>query len=1136
MRALLICLVWCTGFLPVQAQKSYFIEAEDFRIRGGWIAERPPGVTVSGHQILRVLSGKVKAADALTVINIKEPGEYTVWTRTVDYPDNRPGTRLFRVLVNDVPLQKESGAHGKDGYHWEQAGTVKLESGENVIQLRDSRGNFARVDALFFTAENIDPAKADPVKYKTDHVTIQPTPVQPPATVIAGISAGAKLVATLENEHLRLELLQGERLMARTAVRRNRKWEYLSGGMEENRILLLSGEDPQITFGGFFPGWNGSRGFSTFTCKGKTYTIMEPDNLRNPFLSGQLTAFVPVAAKAADGQHLQVVYRSERGDTITGHWELLPGQRHLRLNLQYKAPENAFYSLAVLAFQGAEQGKVSNVQLPPMFQYQRIPEQPLMLPSAMMPQPLAMVELKESGITTFITGTQDGFPLDWAMSASSVMGFGIRNEKNQVQPVAFSPVPGLKDAQLKAGQTLQRSFMIGALPSGWNDALEYISDSIYAVRDYRRQQLSLTETMFNITDLLRNEDAAGWAPAMKGYYDIEGDPKAAPTVVQSAPLAVIATAMLARDEAFYTSRALPAIEYTLSRSGFRWAQRGMSKKAGTLSPYGSQFTTAYFEGLHRLLGEANPWLKKIALPDNKVRDAKGYSVVIPEWTQELAAYRLTGQRSWLDAAVKHADAFIQQEVFGTKTTPLSKQPFYNTSFYAYWWDLTDLFDATGNQQYLQAAQAAAFHTLAGVRSYPAVKDTPQTIHPRGQYEGNTTMWWKGGEKYRLGFPRRAGDVQEKQVPEWLVSPVGLGFEQPFTFFDPGKLVRHVFMSNWAPHLLRLYAANPRKIFETYARNAVIGRFTNYPGYYATGFTDITMQPDFPYKGPDVSSIYYHHIPPHLAFTMDYLVTEVMQRSGGKVNFPYVKQDGFVWFNNRIFGAGKGKVMDDEGVSLWLKRGLVTINSPGVNYITGISDKRFWVLLAGEENTPGFCNITLGEEVPVKDNAAALLYSNIGAAPVSNNAASPSGNNAAASLKNDATVTPATASMNNRAITVEVGAKGFTALSFPLAGKRSAAKIPPLKNGMQEVNFGPGIGKCTLFRIRSPFGWDAVYGYLESTLSEGTTVTVTMNHKEETITAYPFEWSFHPLPFDEEANVKVVVRTKDGRTFERNMIL
>ncbi|WP_341837202.1 hypothetical protein WJU16_04895 [Chitinophaga pollutisoli] len=1103
-------MILCVGvFAPAKAQRSYFLEAEDFRIRGGWIVEKPPGAGASNHHVLRVISGQVKAADALTVVKIAEAGSYTVWARTIDYPHDRPGTRLFQVMLNDAPLENECGRHGKEGYHWEKAGTIQLEAGENVVQLRDSRGNFARVDAVFLTSENIRPEGATASRYKTPHETITPTPAAQPELPAVQVPDNAPVAVALENEFLKLEWRKGEHYAARTAVKRNGSWEYLPGSHEEHRVMLLSADNPQITFGGFFPGWNGSRGYSTFACKGKTYRIMEPANLMNPFLSGTLTAFHATSVTPKGKGKLQVRYQSADGQVITGEWTLLPGHRHIRLDLQFTATKRAYYSLVVTAFQGAGQGQVSNILLPPMFQYQRIPEQPLMLPSAMMPQPVAITERKDNHVALFISGTPDGFPLDWAQAGTSVMGFGMQNEKNDLQPVVFSPVPGLKNAQLNEDGVLRRSFSIGAAPEGWNKALEYVSDSIYGVRDYRHQSLSLTETMFNIIDLMKNDAAAGWAPQLKGFYDIEGDPKAAPTVVQSAPLAVIAAAVLGHDEELFISRALPAIEYTLSRSGFRWAQRGMSKKAGTLSPFGSQFTTAYFEGLHRLLGNTNPWLRKVALPDNQLRDANGYSVIVPKFSQALAAYRMTGQRSWLDSAVKHADAFLREEVYGTKRTPLTKQPFYNTSFYANWWDLSDLYDVTGDTTYLDAAEAAAFHTIAGVRSYPAVKDTLQTIHPGNTYEGNTTMWWKGGEKYRLGFPRKPEDVTEKQVPRALVSPVGLGFEQPYTFFDPGKLVRHVYMSNWAPHLLRLYQQRPRKIYETYARNAVIGRFTNYPGYYATGFQDITLQPDFPYKGPDVSSIYYHHIPPHLAFTTDYLVTEMQQRSGGKVEFPYVKQDGFVWFNNRVYGAGKGKVMGDDGVRLWMKRGLVTIDHPEVNYVTAISDKRFWILLNSESDTPVTCQIVLGAEAPVAADARGVMHAdkeeNLG--------------------------------LEGRTVTVTIAPKHFAALGFPVAGKKALRpKVSPLKAGMQSTDFGPGIGKCYGFRIRTPFGWDAIYGYLESTLPEGARVVVSMNHREATLTAYPFEWSFHPVDAGEEAVLKVTVTTREGRVFEKNMRL
>ena len=53
--------------------------------------------------------------------------------------------------------------------------------------------------------------------------------------------------------------------------------------------------------------------------------------------------------------------------------------------------------------------------------------------------------------------------------------------------------------------------------------IEYISDQVYKVKDYRKQkEVSLTEAMFNILDLMRNEEYGGWDAHLKGFYDIEG--------------------------------------------------------------------------------------------------------------------------------------------------------------------------------------------------------------------------------------------------------------------------------------------------------------------------------------------------------------------------------------------------------------------------------------------------------------------------------------------------------------------------------------------------------------------------------------------------------------------------------------
>lgn len=1118
----LVAICCFLGVSAVQAQTAYLVEAEDFQFKGGWQVEKVPGIAVSNHTILRVFSGKVKAPDALTVINIKTAGTFAVWVRTPDYPANQPGTRLFQVAVNGQALENESGQHGKEGYYWEKAGTAALDAGENVITLRDTKGNFGRCDAILLTGLNVDPneeklAALQRFKIAPLTVTYIPPAITARSIGVAKISSNAKVIAAVSNGKLRLQFVTAAvsdgppRIVAMNSFRKDNRWIDVPANGDANRIFLLSTHDPQISFGSFFPSRNGSTAYGSFQSRGKTFRVLSPESLSNPFLAGLRRECFPVSVKQLRSNTIEVTYQTADKETVKGIWELANGSSHLLLTLTYIPKEAGYYSLAVSAFSGVQKEQVAAIQLPPMFQYQRIPEHPVMLPAAMMPQPLAMMETKQGtgSVTAFITGTPTDFPLAWGEAFASPMGFAIKNLENDVQPVAFSPVLGLDDSQLAAGKALTREFALGALPSGWNDAMEYISDSIYKVKDYRTQSgTSLTETVFNITELIRNDTAAGWAPSLKGFYDIEADPAITPTVVQAAPLAVISAAVLEKDEDFYISRALPTIEYTLSRSGFRWS-RGISgtsfnrdKQSLVLSPFNSQFTTAYYEGLHQLLGGANPWLEDIALPGNKIRPTKGYSVNIPAWTQELAAYRLTKNKSWLDAATTHAKEFIASEVYGSKTQPLGKQPFYNAAFYAYWWELTDLFEVTSDTAFLTAAATSAFQTLAGVRVYPEVTDQLQTIHPGNKYDGNTTMWWKGGEKYRLGFPRKNGDAPEKQVSQSLVSPVGLGFEQPYTFFDPGKLVRPVFMSSWAPHLLRLFRDDHRKIFETYARNAVIGRFTNYPGYYATGFTDITMQPDFPYKGPDVSSVYYHHIPPHLAFTLDFLVTEAIQRSEGKVNFPYGKQDGFVWFNNRIFGGGSGNIFDDKQVRLWMKRGLVTIDRRELNYVTGISADRFWVLLLNESPDALNADINIGKEVDVKDNAAATYYAR-------------------------AAASPAVLPMNNRQLRISVAGKGFAAFSLPLTVKKETKYIAPVKNGMQVLDLGMGVGKCYAFRIRSPFGWDAIYTYLESPPEAGLQAAFVLNGENRGLTAYPYESSFYPLNAAKDAVLKVKVRTSSG---------
>lgn len=125
------------------------VEAEEFQFPDRWVSSNEIGV--SGGAILSVGQTATPNANAYTAISVQTAGTYDIWTRSRDYPDNRPGTRRFLIYVNEVAMSQESGIHGQDGYYWEKVGTATLDTGETLLRIKDTRGYFGRCDALLLT-------------------------------------------------------------------------------------------------------------------------------------------------------------------------------------------------------------------------------------------------------------------------------------------------------------------------------------------------------------------------------------------------------------------------------------------------------------------------------------------------------------------------------------------------------------------------------------------------------------------------------------------------------------------------------------------------------------------------------------------------------------------------------------------------------------------------------------------------------------------------------------------------------------------------------------------------------------------------------------------------------------------------
>lgn len=138
---------------------SFLVEAEDFDDYGGWVLDSQFEVQMGSPYLLAHGLGR-PVADAFTVVERVEAGDYTLWVCCKDWvPNHHPGR--FTVSVNGKALDTVFGTSGED-WSWQSGGMVRLEKGEVTLRLHDLTGFEGRCDALYFTTGNdVPPNGAD---------------------------------------------------------------------------------------------------------------------------------------------------------------------------------------------------------------------------------------------------------------------------------------------------------------------------------------------------------------------------------------------------------------------------------------------------------------------------------------------------------------------------------------------------------------------------------------------------------------------------------------------------------------------------------------------------------------------------------------------------------------------------------------------------------------------------------------------------------------------------------------------------------------------------------------------------------------------------------------------------------------
>src|SRR5699024_618556 len=195
--------------------------------------------------------------------------------------------------------------------------------------------------------------------------------------------------------------------------------------------------------------------------------------------------------------------------------------------------------------------------------------------------------------------------------------------------------------------------------------------------------------------------------------------------------------------------------------------------------------------------------------------------------------------------------------------------------------------------------------------------------------------------------------------------------------------RALFLTTYAPALLRLAYYTRSSFFHSIARASVVGRYANYLDYSIMGeYTNIHSQPDYPFRPLNemtYNNIYYNQIWPHFAMVMEYLVLDIYNRSKGGIYFPSLYAQGYAYLKCNVYGDRKGQFYGDEEVQLWLPSDLLHTNNVQTNYIAGYGNNKLYLAFTNQSKEDIKVNIHLNSSiVPYtsdKDYAVKLWMNN-----------------------------------------------------------------------------------------------------------------------------------------------------------------
>jgi len=779
---------------------------------------------------------------------------------------------------------------------------------------------------------------------------------------------------------------------------------------------------------------------------------------------------------------LQFTYENSGEFTIESILTLPEGNEEPCIEGRIVPQQRGYFSLGYYGASAYDHASLDELWQPLVWTDKIFPKNKYLTPAHLCTLPATM--LRKNGVTSGVIA--DPSELSFSPLPTlprSRFGVAIHNNQDLAQSMIFAPIMGSSFSLKLYNETYSFKYRLFVSSKNISESYAYLAQNMYGFGSRSRDNAlcSLNETFENMMDYCLNPFSQ-YNSELKGYsYETD----VAASVRNTSALHALNLAFVTDNRTFYSERAIPVIEYMLSRDKDLFSldpSSGAGGQTATNSLGNPSIRTSELAMLYQMGNQTNPFLLNMAMEKLQASSVSGNLAHERTWKENMAMYNSVAESSYLSKAKQGADSYITTRINGAESdfnyTNHSKSSFWS-ALAPKWIELFEMYEATNDTKYLDAAYEGALRFTRFLWMSPAVPDSKIIVNV-----GNKAPVYGDQSKTPITIPQESVDA-------WRLSEMGLHTEAAGTAASH----RAVFMAHHAPYMLRIAALKNDTYLYEIAKNAVIGRYRNFPGYHInTDRTTVYEKLDFPLRNhSDITStsMHYSHIVPMTSLILDYMVSDVTARSNGQINFNSQFVEAFAYLQGRTY-CGYGNFYDTDSVVLYMPKQLLIGGEQQLNYIAARKDDNLYLVFSNQSDNVVETSYTINPDL-VKTTGA-----NVGKV-YTNNILSGSAILAGNDLS---TQVPA-----NGIVAVEVSnAQTIASLQNPMLSNKNVwqkdfVKMTDITGAGMILNFGEGNNNAFIYSSAAKDTYQKI------------TIEYRINDSEPKFledASYPFEFSI-PLP-------------------------